>query len=428
MSDSEKVEIRRIVPVIATISAGKSKLLNVLYNIKFLESKAGIGTQFVNLLRYNPNIRQPCFYHLKVSKEGENYIFFKDLNEFYEGEQMIIEANKKVNEKFRKESKKNYDNIFYMTEINDSPFIKDKEYLLNHDLCDIPGLSEEQSSTPTPGGINQVTNENPVKDINSEKNKGSQMIEMQTFGEDEICEKVNVEKNTYLSEIFGRIKHYIDEAIIIFNIENYEHKDNYELIAKFHKVIEKEISNCLILLNKIDLSANPGSDIEKLKSLIIKYFPRCKTFNLNLNTFIPLSLEQVQNELLMNKSFRHFFYYFFDNYYLKIKEEFGTPVNKQSFIDHLKVFIQKYKKIEVNDIKSKVNDLNQSENITKINNEIISIVEYLLKKYQGKEINFGFTLNDFKDDNDDTNLFDDLEDDEDKIPNSFIVKLLIYLS
>ena len=44
MSKQEKIEIRNIVPVIAKISAGKSKLLNVLYNIKFLECKAGIGT------------------------------------------------------------------------------------------------------------------------------------------------------------------------------------------------------------------------------------------------------------------------------------------------------------------------------------------------------------------------------------------------
>jgi len=39
-----------------------------------------------------------------------------------------------------------YNNIFYMTEINKAEFIKDKEYLLTHDLRDIPGLSEYQAS------------------------------------------------------------------------------------------------------------------------------------------------------------------------------------------------------------------------------------------------------------------------------------------
>ena len=425
MNELEKIEKRKIIPVIAKISAGKSKLLNVLYNIKFLECKAGIGTQFVNFLRYNPNIKEPCFYHLITKKEGENYIFYKDLNEFYEGEQMIIDANKNINEKLRNEREKNYNNIFYMTEINDSPFLKDKEYLLSHDLCDIPGLSEEQSISMV-NENNEETNQNSIKDLNLVKNNDNQKIDLKTFEEDDIYyETKNIEKNTYLSEIFGRIKNFIEEAIIIFNVENYQHKDNYELIAKFHRVIGKGISNCLILLNKIDLSTNPEEDIDICRSLIIKYFPKCKTFNLNLNTFIGLSLEQVQNELLLNESFTHFFYYLFDNYLLKLKKMKGPSGNKQSFISHLKVLIKKCKKIEINVIKSKVDDLNQSDNISEIKNEIISIIEFLLKKYEGKEINFGFTKNDFNDDNDDE-ISEDEEDKDnfDNIPNSFLIEIL----
>ena len=257
------------------------------------------------------------------------------------------------------------------------------------------------------------------------------MIEMKTLGEDEIVKEVKIEKNTYLSEIFGRIKNYIEEAIIIFNVENYQHKDNYELIAKFHIVIEKEISNCLILLNKIDLSTNPELDKDNCKSLIVKYFPRCQTFNLNLNTFIPLSLEQVQNELLLNDSFSHFIYYLFYNYMIKIKEMTGPSANRPSFINHLKEIIQKFKKIEVKDIKSKVNDLNKSTNISDINKEIKTMIDYLLKKFEGNEINFGFSRTDFdddKDDSDDENEDENSEDDDkdnfDKISNSFIIKIL----
>ena len=57
MSKLEKIEIRKIVPVIGLISSGKSTLLNVLYNIKFLQCKPGKTTKFVNLLRYKPNIK-----------------------------------------------------------------------------------------------------------------------------------------------------------------------------------------------------------------------------------------------------------------------------------------------------------------------------------------------------------------------------------
>jgi len=55
--EGERIEQRKITPVAAMISAGKSKLLNVLFNINYLECRAGIGTKFVNLLRYNPDIK-----------------------------------------------------------------------------------------------------------------------------------------------------------------------------------------------------------------------------------------------------------------------------------------------------------------------------------------------------------------------------------
>ena len=81
MNNLEPIEMRYIVPVAAMINAGKSHLLNVLYNIDFLECKAGIGTKFVNILRYNPKIKEPIFFHLIVIKVGEKYIFYKDNSE-----------------------------------------------------------------------------------------------------------------------------------------------------------------------------------------------------------------------------------------------------------------------------------------------------------------------------------------------------------
>ena len=247
-----KIETRKIVPVVAKISAGKSKLLNVIYNINYLECKAGIGTKFINLLRYNPNIKKPQFYHLNLLKEGENYFFLKDMNEFYEGEEEIIEANKKINEKLRNEKEIKYENIFYMLEINEAPFIEDKEYLLTHDLCDVPGLSEDQSAQ-----IKQKNNEVSLehidktknikiinKDIYDEKSDDNKMFELENLNEkqedDIYFETKKIDKNTYLSEIFGIIKNYIDGAIIIFSVENYYFEENFELIAKLHRVIQKK--------------------------------------------------------------------------------------------------------------------------------------------------------------------------------------------
>ena len=131
----EKIEERKIVPVAAMISAGKSKLLNVILNINFLESKEGIGTKFVNILRYNPSINEPKFYHLKIKYESEKYIFYKD-PEYNQkiGENDIIEENKKINKDLYNSTKIDYNDIFYMTEINSIGFIKDKNYMLTHDL------------------------------------------------------------------------------------------------------------------------------------------------------------------------------------------------------------------------------------------------------------------------------------------------------
>ena len=130
-----KIELRKIVPIAAKISAGKSFLLNVIYNIDFLECKAGIGTKFINIIRYNPSIDQPCFYHLKVEKDKNNYIFKKDSQ--YEtkfGKDDIINENKNLNQKLADSPQINYEDIFYMTELNEVEFIKDKEYLLTHDF------------------------------------------------------------------------------------------------------------------------------------------------------------------------------------------------------------------------------------------------------------------------------------------------------
>jgi hypothetical protein len=149
MSTLKKIEIKKLVPVAAKISSGKSKLLNTLLNIKFLECKAGITTKFINILRYNPKIEKPIFYHLKINKneQEDKYYFYKDLSrEIYEGEEKIIEANKNINKKLKNEKNLNYEEIFYLLEINSEPFIKDKEYLESHYLCDIPGLSEYQEN------------------------------------------------------------------------------------------------------------------------------------------------------------------------------------------------------------------------------------------------------------------------------------------
>ena len=456
MNNRVKIEIRKIVPVAAVISAGKSKLLNAIYNIDFLECKEGIATKFINILRYNPDITIPCFYHLNVIKEGEKYEFYKDLNEIYEGKQKIIEANKNINKKLSEENNIKYEDIFYMTEINESPFIKDKDYLLTHDLCDIPGLNEYQGNY---NNLEQFTSRNtknesclkqndladtsneekedllflkktkkiikPLPKKNFNFNKDNE-IEMITFNEDNTKEKeknekiedemfyaTDVKENTYISEIFKILKNFIDGLIIILSIENYFYNINFEIITKLRKITGKEILNCLIILNKMDLSDNPEEDIKKCKGEFISHFQKFQTFNINLNTFIPLSVVQVENELLMDKSFRHLINYHFMNCLSKAKQ-IKTPgiANKPSFIRHLEEII-KAEKIKVNDIKQKISQLNKENNISEINKEIKSIIYELDKQIENNnEITLGINnIEDLNDETEDSN--DETEDDED---------------
>ena len=515
---NQKIEMRKIVPVAAMISAGKSKLLNVLYGINFLECKAGIGTKFVNLLRYNPNITEPRFYHLRLRKEGDEYVFYKDnLSSEIIGEKNIIEENKNTNQFLSNDSDFNYENIFYMTEINESPFIKDKEYLLTHDLCDIPGLSEYQDNQNKTEQIpkeeekekekeldakakieeirkkyleedeekisemkkmiiedkkensefkNETKEENNKKD-NENKEIKNEIIENNNLNdngnketkneiiensnvktdekkevknekkEDDIFYNVKIEENTYLSEIFKIIKNYIDGAIIVLSIQNYYFDCNFQLIAKLHKVIEKELTNFLIILNKTDLSTNLNADINKCKGLFMKHFPSCKTFNINLNTFIPLSTIQLQNELNFDKSFKHLLNYHFYNYKEKINKEklINKNVVSKSFIDHLKDIIKTEKSITREEIEKTVNGFNNPG----INDEIIPIINELIENFKGKDINFGITEKDFiinKSDEDENNILDldiDLMGDNtssssnnniDEINPSYILKFL----
>jgi len=422
----EKIEERKIVPVAAMISAGKSKLLNVILNINFLESKSGIGTKFVNILRYNPNISQPRFYHLKLKKEKEKYVFYKDNEyEIIQGENKIIEENININKELSEKEVIDYDNIFYITEINSIGFIQDPNYLLTHDLCDIPGLSEYQKQEN-----NEEQKEKEIKEEKEQKEeaeleellkKGKEFgmiykpknkekeytLKNKNREEDDIYYDMDIEgESTYITEIYKRIKDYIDGAIIVLSIENYNFSQNKEIIVKLHKVIQKQIKNFLIVLNKIDLSTNPKSDIESCKGFLFTSFPKCRTFNLNFNTFIPLSVIQVQNELLMEKSFTHLMYYYFYEYKRKITNEkvVSNDISyKNNFVEYLRGILTKLN-ISIQDIDNAMDELNNKEDVGKINEQIKLVINHLNKISKG-ELELGIEEKDI--------VLDDENDDDD---------------
>jgi hypothetical protein len=54
---SERLIIKNLCPMIASISAGKSTLLNIFFNIDLLETAPDISTKFVTIIRYNPQVK-----------------------------------------------------------------------------------------------------------------------------------------------------------------------------------------------------------------------------------------------------------------------------------------------------------------------------------------------------------------------------------
>ena len=444
----KNINTRKIVPIAAKISAGKSFLLNVIYNIDFFECKAGIGTKFVNIIRYNPDLEKPCFYHLKVVKKKGNYIFKKDPNyEVKFGKEEIIEENKNVNQILAASPGFDYQNIFYMTELNECEFIKDKKYLLTHDLCDIPGLSEYQSDE----NKEIIKKDNDIKDFeekieegmkkfgivfkekqlnknfeNSNKNNSKKEEKDNEEIRDDLYNEIDITKEkSYLTEIFTIIKNYIDGIIIVLSIENYQHHENFEIITKLRKVINKEINNSLVILNKIDLSQNPKQDINNCKGLFIQKFPKCQVFNLNLNTFIALSAKQLKNELLMKDSFEHLIKYHFFNYSLITKQQ---SIIGSSFMDYLLDFILNGENSPtIKEIKKEVDELNKSQNISEINQQILKLINELKEQTQADEnIILGIEQKDINEEEEDDDDEEE-EGDNNQLSPSYIIKMLYVL-
>ena len=157
----QKIEIKNLCPMIAVISAGKTSILKVIYDVDFLEATAGVGTKFVNIIRYNPEVgKNPKFYHLILKNLGNGeYEYYKDPKfNVVIGKENIKEKNKELNEQFKKTDKTSYEDLFYMIEVGEVNFIKDKEYLKNFDLVDIPGVNEynpdEDKSNQKPSDTN----------------------------------------------------------------------------------------------------------------------------------------------------------------------------------------------------------------------------------------------------------------------------------
>ena len=385
-----KVELRNLCPMIAMISAGKTSILRVIYDIDFLEVSAGIGTKFVNIIRYNPEVgNNPKFNHLILKKTGNlKYEYYID-PEFKEvvGAKKIEEKNKELNEKYKNQKNIPYEELFYMVEVGNTNLIEDKEYLKSYDLVDIPGVSEYR-------GNENDKDEAPAagKPKKEEKKNIYDSVEKSMMHYDPKSEK------NYLTEIFKIIKDNINNGIIVFSVDNFEHAENYEIIGKLQKVLNKPIENYLVLLNKMDNSDNIERDISVLQGKLFKYFPSAKIFNFTKNIIVPCSAHQLENESKLEKSFKFFLNYHFLNFTMNSKKNTAgeTPTTDGfSFIDFLKK-INPIKNLTKKKYDELINKILEDENLETILTEIKSIIEFLLEKNKSNDsINIGVRPDEF---------------------------------
>ena len=388
MNPSQKIKMKKIVPLVGFQNSGKTSFLNIIYNLNYKMSEDSISTKFINIYRYNPEINEPKFFHLIVKSKGETYIFEKD-EQYQEisGVENIKNEIKRINEYLtNKEQKIEYKNNFYMTEINEIAFGENndnKMFFLEYDLCDTPGMS-----------LNQINNE-----------------ENTNFYDEEDETKYQTKENSFINEIFEIIKNDIENFIIMLDRNNCNRGTIKEIIAHLRKVNnKKEIANCLILLNKIDESNNTDEVINNCNIAFCKCFPKYKAFNINLNTFIPFSAHQ----LILNKDFKEFL----RNIYI------NKPQIETSFIDHIRneVFSDAIKD-EIDENKNNLK--NDCENIN--NEEIINILKELKDKYNiNLEIKIKEESNVEDNDNEEKDLFDNNDDSEqdDNFSDLDIIKIL----
>ena len=209
----------------------------------------------------------------------------------------------------------------------------------------------------------------------------------------------------------------MNNGIIVFSIDNYQHVENYRIIDKLHKVINKPIENFLIFLNKIDKSENREYDLLTLNNKIMKYFPSGTIFNFTKNTILPLSTIQLENESKMGKNFKYFLYFHYINYLMKFQTDAPTPqgfttTGGLNFIDFLKT-INKKKNIKKKKFVEIINEVVGNENYTKILKEIKEIITFIKDNHSDNDLNLGIREDEFEEDQIKSIIENQLQSDED---------------
>jgi hypothetical protein len=300
------IESKKAIPIIGMVSSGKSTFLNTLVGTDVLEVKDDITTKFVCIIRHNPDLKEPLFYHIKLSydSKSDDYIYIKEGEETI-GSDKIKERISKINQDELK-VEPNYENLFYMLELKFTN-INNSEFLKKYDFYDIPGLNENisEKNEEELSKIKEAKEDNTNKEIHKKQGQP---------GKSKIIEK----EMKYICKLFPYLKKKIDFGIILIDTENYYYPSNINIIKNIYNIVSKPIINYMFILNKIDKSDKPNETIQKCKAFYTNNIDS-SIFRVYDNFFQPINSKQFKNEMLMKINFENYYLYFL-NEYLNIKQ------------------------------------------------------------------------------------------------------------